>query len=152
VDPTLITLLTLFVAGALITFHLGFRHPASSYEWRIKAGFVVLTFMLIPVVTYVLATQRGATERLSSAGIAPLPSIRHAVGIAAGQGQRPVWVFRTDDEAEDVTFYDDPGTRMGWEIVERGPISLILRRGDERMSVTLSEARRGRNVVYMTMR
>jgi hypothetical protein len=151
-DPTLIGLLILFLAGSALTYYLGFVRPPTIMQWRVKGAFVILTFMLIPVVISVLYLQVGAVLRLERFGILPLPGIVHVVGIAAGQGERPVWVFTAEGAgAHDLAFYDDPATRQGWEVAERGTMSLILVREGQRMSVTLSETWRSRSVIYLAV-
>ena len=143
--------MVVFVAGAAVTLHFGFLHPDSAFDWRTKAGFFVLLFMLIPGVAYVLLQQRGAVDRLEKAGIAPLPGIRHAVGITAGQGVPPAWVFAAEPEDEGLSYYDDPHTRSGWALVERGPAMVVLRRGEQRMIISLSDAQRSSHVTYMVL-
>jgi hypothetical protein len=151
-DPTLVGLLILFLAGSALTYHFGCRRPPAIMRWRIQGGFVVFTFMLIPVAVYVLSLQAGAVDRLVRLGIRPLPGIVRVVGIAAGQGERPVWGFAAEGAgAHDLAFYDDPATRPGWEKPQRGPMMLILVREGRRMSVTLSETWRARSVIYLAL-
>jgi hypothetical protein len=147
-QPTLIGLLLAFIALAATFFYFGFLHRDRGYASRAQAGFLVLAFMLIPFVAFVLVQQAGATRRLQAYDIVPLPAIEYAIGITAGQGPVPVWVFGgrvTDASALD--FYDDPATRPGWEIGERGATMLILRRDGARLSISAS----GGRIIYMMM-
>ena len=149
-DPSLIGLLALFIAGAALTYHFGFVHPSSTLEWRIKAGFVVFTAMLIPVVVYVLVLQSGAVDRLGRLGVEPFPGVRHVVGAAAGQGEAPVWVFATDPAGGPaLEWYDDPATRTGWTIAERSAGTLILVRDEARLSIATSGTGSSKRVIYL---
>lgn len=145
-DPTLIILLVAFVAFAVMSFYLGWVYRPNPFDWKAQASFLVTVVMLIPVVAFVLAQQSGAVARLEAYGVRPLPQVRHVVGITAGQGPAPVWVFAgelPDDEAARravLGFYDDPDTRQGWEIGGRGATMIVLERGEARLSVSATSA------------
>ena len=147
-QPTLIGLLLAFIALAATFFYFGFLHRDRGYDSRAQAGFLVLAFMLIPFVAFVLVQQAGAIDRLRAQDIAPHPAIRSAIGITAGSGAVPVWVFSSKDATPAaLDFYDDPATRPGWEIGERGATMLILRRDGARLSISAS----GGRIIYMMM-
>lgn len=147
-QPTLIGLLLAFIALAALFFKLGFFDRDIGLTYRAQAGFLVLTVMLIPLISFVLVQQAGALSRLQSYDIVPLPNIGNVVGIAAGQGPVPVWVFGGKvTDASVLDFYDDPATRPGWEIGERGATMLILRRDGARLSISASSGR----IIYMMM-
>jgi hypothetical protein len=149
VQPSLLWLQLAFVALAAATYHLGFVRPPRVGAWRLQAAFLVTICLLIPAVAYTLVLQAGARERLAGVGIVPHPAIRHAVGIAAGQGERPVWVFTAaGDGAGALEFYDDPATRPGWEILERGPLMTVLGRDGTRLSVTAADAGTSATLIY----
>jgi len=65
-QPTLIGLLLACVALAALFFYFGFVHPERRYNARAQAGFLVLTVMLIPLISFVLVQQAGALSRLQS--------------------------------------------------------------------------------------
>ena len=146
-DATLIGLLIGFIAYATVSWYFGFLAPGNGATWRHQTAFLVTTVMLIPAVAYVLYLQTGAVQRLQDHGVTPLPEVRHVVGIAAGQGSAPVWVFAGDVTRTDtLVFYDDPETRPGWEVAARGATMIVLRRGDARLSVSATSAG---HVIYM---
>ena len=146
-DPTLVGLLFAFIAFAAVSYYVGFVLPEVGFVWMIKAAFLVTIVMLIPVVAFVLYQQTGAVKRLETYDVVPLPEIRHVVGITAGQGPAPVWVFAGDGASGAVLgFYDDPDSRPGWELTERGLTMIVLRRGDARLSVSATSAGQ---IIYM---
>ncbi len=146
-DPTLIGLLFAFIVFAAVSYHLGFRLPDIGWTWKAQTAFLVTVVMLIPFVVFVLYRQTGAVERLEAHAVTPLPEIRHAVGITTGQGPAPVWVFAGDvSSREALSYYDDPDTRPGWELSERGVTMIVLRRGEARLSVSATSAGR---IIYM---
>ncbi len=146
-DPTLVGLLVAFIVFAAVSYHLGFRLPDIGWTWKAQTAFLVTIVMLIPAVVFVLFQQTGAVKRLETHDVAPLPEIRHVVGITAGQGRAPVWVFAGDvSSGEALGFYDDPDTRPGWELTERGATMIVLRRGEARLSVSATRAGR---IIYM---
>jgi len=147
IHPRLIGLLIVFIALAALSFYVGFLQPRDRFDWRSQAAFLVLTFMLIPVVVFTLTQQAGAVGRLEAHGTTPHPAVRHVLGITAGQCPAPVWVFTSAvEDAARLDFYDDPATRPGWEISQRGATMLVLRQGDARLSVSATSTGR---IIYM---
>ena len=92
-DHTLIFLLIFSLALAVVSYYFGIHRPLPVGAWRSQSAFVVLTFMLIPILVYVLVDQSGAIGRLEGTGIRAHPGIKESVGIANGKGDNPTWVF-----------------------------------------------------------
>jgi hypothetical protein len=68
-----------------------------------KATFIIMLFMMIPLVSFALWRQAGAIDRLSNTGIKPYPGILHSIGLATGPS---TWVFKTTSTPEDIqSFY-----------------------------------------------
>jgi hypothetical protein len=146
-------LLLALLAMAAVSCHYGFRRPPPVSAGRLQAAFLLTVCMLIPLVSYALALQSGAQARLARLGIEPHPAIRHVVGIAAGQGDWPIWVFATRGGGDAALgFYDDPARHRDWEVLERGAKILVLGRGDARLSVSSSGSGARETLIYQAMR
>ena len=137
-DLVLLLLFCLLMAG--VSFYLGFIRPPRVVAWLSQAAFLVFTFMLAPILVYVLWQQGGAVERLEALGFAAHPSIVEAVGIANGVGERPVWLFRASDEAAAVLdFYRRGDKRRDWTLKTDGGSMLIFTRSGEKVTVAASQ-------------
>jgi hypothetical protein len=81
---SLIFLLIICFFLSLQGYYFGFLRPTAVLAWLQQATFVISTFLLIPILVYVLASQSGAIERLENTGIRPYPSIRESVVFGNG--------------------------------------------------------------------
>ena len=128
-DPAGLILLTglLLIAAQAVWF--GFVNPVNSLAWLQQASFVVTAFMLIPLVLLVLYSQATAIDRLKAIGVKPHPAIRHAVGMANGRGENPIWVLSLNDEAVQILdFYRIALADTQWRLSEDNDLYLRYHR------------------------
>ena len=146
-QPSLILLFALILCLAAIGWRTGIR-SRSSRDPRATALFVVMGFILAPVLAWVLWSQAGAKARLSATGVEPLPSLTHASGVAFGRGATPTWVF-AKAEGTSLDFYADSAHRPGWAIEARSASTLVLSNMARRATMTIVLATDGGEVAYL---
>lgn len=152
VELHLVALLLAFIVLAVQGYYFGFIRPPEIFAWFQQTTFVVMTFMLIPAMLLVLWSQAGAVDRLAATGITPHPDIRSSIGAATGHGLGPTWVFRMNDDFLDVkAFYETPGNRASWDLVADSASMVLLKRGETRMAITLSQSGRTPTLIYSIM-
>jgi hypothetical protein len=114
VDTSLILLLVFLIAVEIQAFYFGFVSPPRTGAWLQQASFVILSFLLIPLLVYVLYSQAAAASRLGKYGIEAHPAIDSSIGIGNGYGDNPTWIFELKSDGEDILeFYrqDSSSTR-----------------------------------------
>ncbi len=137
-DNSLIYLLIAFVLIDIQAYYFGYVNPPSVLAWLQKASFIVFTFMLIPLLVYVLYSQAGSVGRLEKHGIESHAAIQHAVGIANGQGENPTWVFQLNsDEKNVLAFYRQSLSSSSWKQTE--DTGLYLRYALEGKTLTIAQ-------------
>lgn len=136
-QPELIVLLIFVLLLAAVGYYFGFINPPRMLAWLSQASFVTGAFLLAPVLIIVLYLQSGAGGRLLELDIVPHPALNHAIGIAVGIGDEPVWLFESDLAAESIlAFYRVPGNRPGWEIESDSRVMLVLTREHRELVVS----------------
>ena len=151
-EAHLVVLLLAFIVLAVQGYYFGFIRPPEIFAWLQQTTFVVMTFMLIPVMLMVLWSQAGAVDRLAANGITPHPDIRSSIGAATGHGLGPTWVFRLHAEFEDVkAFYEVPENRADWELVADSANMVLLSSDEQRMAITVSQSGRSPALIYTIM-
>jgi hypothetical protein len=136
VDPAVLILLTGLLLIAAQAAWFGFINPVNTLAWLQQASFVVTAFMLIPLVLFVLYSQATSIDRLNAMGIKPHPAIRHAVGIANGRGENPVWVLSLNDEAVQILdFYRKAMANTQWRLSEDNDLYLRYRRAGQTLTI-----------------
>ncbi|MEZ4552100.1 MAG: hypothetical protein R2874_16990 [Desulfobacterales bacterium] len=90
-----------FVSSLRRRLLLWFCSSAQS-AWLQKATFILMLFMMIPLVSFALWKQVGAVEGLASTGVKPHPGILHPIGLATGPS---AWVFKAKSNPEDIKLF-----------------------------------------------
>lgn len=135
-DPAVVILLIALLAIAAQAAWFGFVSPPRVLAWLAQAGFVTTTFLLIPVTLYVLHNQATSVDRLEAFGILPYPAIKHASGIANGEGENPVWVFDVSDEPHQILeFYRAAMSETPWVISEDNYLYLRYRNAGQILTI-----------------
>jgi hypothetical protein len=149
-DPALIllTLIALIING--VSFYFGFYRPAKPGDWLHQAGFIMITFLIIPFSAYTLYTQVSSIRLLEEFGIPRHPSITHAIGIGNGRGENPNWVLALNDGSEDIlSFYESGVVNPAWTLEESN--DLYLRYATGGGTVTIAHLKqRGKNQLIIT--
>jgi hypothetical protein len=151
VQTSLVAFLVILLIAAIASYRFGFKRPWHVLQHRLQAAFVVLVFLLIPLVVAVLWQQTRATDELADIGIVPHPSLTESAGIDPSRRQagERVWLFHSDQSPATVLdFYRNPGTRPEWQLTSESPMLLTLRRGAQRLTIAASESRTETVVVY----
>ena len=137
---SLIWFLVFCLVWAPIAFYFGFLRPTKTGAWQHQAAFIVDILMLVPIISFVLFQQSGAIERLELEGFSAHSSIVESVGITNGTGAEPEWVFEAADSAEKILdYYRAPQSRPEWELTTDSKVMLILKRGEQRMTIGASD-------------
>jgi len=137
-DPTLIVLLIAVTAFAAALYYLYIEKGWHDWGQRAKASFIVLVGVLVPVLIMALWQQHHARDGLAVHGISIHPEIGSSVGIATGGiASGAHWVFEFDGTRADLLdYYREPSHRAGWDIAEDNSVFLILRREDQRLTIS----------------
>lgn len=143
----LLALLIIFVILAAQGYYFGFVRPPKALAWLHQATFILMIFMMIPLVSFVLWKQAGAVERLASRGVNPHPDIVYPIGVATGPG---TWVFKAKSTPEDiVSFYHLEDNLAGWKMVSSSDNMLVFFNGDEKMTISMSQDADSTTIIYM---
>jgi Ca2+/Na+ antiporter len=147
-ENTVIYFTLLLILYAILCFYLGFIAKGILYTYSQYAFFVLVLF-LIPFLLFVLWNQSKAQERLCNIGVIPHPSIKHAVGMSTGTGIDPVWLFEvTASTDEIVDFYHRKSNVPDWELISKGSLVLVYKRGTKKLMIIAGENWRKREVVF----
>lgn len=135
-DDTLIFLLIGFVLIDIQAYYFGFISPPPILAWLQQACFTVFTFLLIPLLIYVLYSQAGSVGRLEQHGIESHPAIQHAIGIANGLGENPTWVFQLNsDEDNLLAFYKQSLSSAKWKLTEETELYLRYTLAEQTLTI-----------------
>jgi hypothetical protein len=150
VQSSLIYLLIFFVVLALQGYYFGFVRPPVVLAWLQQATFVIATFLMIPILVYVLVSQSGAIGRLENTGIRPYPGITESVGVGNGVGDHPTWIFEVQASSGDVRkFYSSAENTGDWSFHGDDGIFLRFRKGDLEMKIAHRDSWSSDTLIYM---
>ena len=149
-QPSIIAILIFLIFFAVLSYYLGFIRPPFVLDFIPKSIFIFSVFLIIPFLTFALWTQTSEKNRLQETGVVPHPSIEHAVGMTISLTEHPTWIFSVDPSLQTATdFYLDEDNRPGWDILSDDPEMLLLKRGEETMSISVSNTRGDASIIYM---
>jgi hypothetical protein len=135
---------------AIIGYYFGWVRPPKVLAWQSQATFVIMSFLILPLLAYTLYLQVGATGRLLNTGIKPHPDILHAVGISTGTGDKPTWVFQVSSPGStDLDFYKSPENRQEWNVSSQNDSMVRLEKDDSKMTIVMSPSKKPAIVTYM---
>ena len=147
---SLILLLILSLALSLQGYYFGFFRPTSVLAWLQQAAFVISTFMLMPILVYVLVSQSGAIERLENTGFRPYPGIRESVGFGNGRGDNPTWVFEVHANSGEIReFYSSAENTGDWSFQADDGVYLRFRKNDLTMKIAYRDNWSSDTLVYI---
>jgi hypothetical protein len=130
-------------------YYSGYYRPTAILAWLAQAGFIFMTFLMIPILIIVLWLQSGAQDRLAGTRFIPHPSIEETVGIAAGVGKNPKWAFKTEASEDSIfNFYRDKENRKGWELINDDSIMMIFQEGKKKMVIGVSKGWSPNTLIY----
>jgi hypothetical protein len=102
-----------------------------------QASFILLTFLLIPLLIYILYSQGGSINRLEKYGIKAHPKIQHVIGNGNGYGENPTWIFQLgSNEGNVLAFYKQLLFSSQWKLTE--DTELYLRYTQEEKILTIA--------------
>ena len=149
-QSSLIFLLIICFVLSLQGYYFGFFRPTAVLAWLAQATFVISTFMLIPILVYVLVSQSGDIERLENTGIRPYPGIRESVGFGNGRGDNPTWVFEVHaNKGEIREFYGSAANTGDWSFQDDDGIYLRFRKKDLVMKIAFRDNRSSDTLIYI---
>ena len=148
-DSSLIYLLIALVVLNIQSYYFGWVRPPRVGAWLQQASFIMLTFLLIPLLVYSLYSQSQAASRLANYGIAPHPAINNAVGIANGSGENPIWLFELKNNENALDYYRNMPNAAQWVLTEDLGIQLRFKRDASTLTIVQSGAPNRRNLAYM---
>ncbi len=101
-----------------------------------RSAIVIVGGLIIPVLIAALWIQSQSVSRLEKLGLTVFDGLGSTVGIAAGIGENPIWVFELDaSEADALNFYRDPGNHQSWSLRSSTENSLTLTRGNAQLQI-----------------
>ena len=104
--------------------------------WLQQSSFIVLSFLLIPLLVYVLYTQAIAISRLDAYGVKAHPAIKESIGIGNGAGNDPTWLFKLESTEEDaLQFYGKASNTEAWKLVDANDLFLTFKQGEKNMTI-----------------
>jgi hypothetical protein len=131
-------------------YYFGLYRPVAVLPWLAQSTFVIATFMLIPILVYVLATQSGAIARLENVGIRPYPGIKGSVGIANGRGDNPTWVFEVQGSSKAIReFYRSAENTGNWSFQGDDGIYLRFSKNDQIMKIAFRDNWSSDTLIYI---
>ena len=148
-DASLILLLVALIALNIQSYYFGWVRPPKVAAWLQQASFIVLTFLLIPLLVYSLYSQSQAESRLEDYGIVPHPAIKNAVGIANGRGDNPIWLFELEDNEPALDFYRNLPESAPWDLSDDLGIQLIFTQQSRTLTIVQSGAPDRSTLAYM---
>lgn len=139
-DHTLIYFLLGCVAWAALLFYIFVIRGAADLGAGGKSAIVILGALLIPVLGISLWHQNEAPERLKELGFAFHEGLGSSVGVAAGTGPEPMWVYSLNSPPNSVIdFYRRPENHSGWRLTAESPNSLVFERQTLKMTLQVSD-------------
>ena len=141
--PTMDTSLIITLAGLLLfawaLYYYLFIKRESDFFFLGKSGLFIIMFFIVPIIATMLYYQSGAKDRLQKSGFTPHSSFKSSVGVAAGTGDNPIWMFTTEfDKQAIVDFYKQKQNHQGWKLTDENKKWLIFSKKDKKMSINIS--------------
>ena len=94
---------------------------------------------IAPILATTLYYQSGAKDRLKENGFTPHSSFESSVGVAAGTGDNPIWMFSTEfDKASIVDFYKQEQNHEGWTLSGEDEKWLFFIKNDKKMRININ--------------
>jgi len=148
-----VSLLFLLAVAILLSvqgYYFGYVRPPVVLAWLQQATFIISTFLLVPVLVYVLLNQSGAVKRLAETGIRPYPRITESVGVANGFGENPTWVFEVDATVNEVReFYQAKANTGDWTLQNDAGVFLSFKKGEATMTIAYRQGVSGNTLIYL---
>ena len=139
-DPTLVYFLVGCIVWAAVLFYVFFLRRAPEIGSGGKAGFVVVSFLLLPVLGIAVWHQHESYARLEEHGFSVHSGLESAIGIAVGSGSNPTWLYSLNRPVEEVlAFYRRPDNHRGWRLKLDAPERLVFKRGAATMRLEVSQ-------------
>jgi hypothetical protein len=147
---SLLLLLIFSLVLSLQGYYFGFYRPLAVLSWLAQSTFVIATFLLIPILIYVLVTQAGAIERLENSGIRPFPGIKESVGIANGKGDNPTWVFEVQASSDEIReFYRSAENTGDWSFQGDDGINMRFSNNDRLLKIAYRDSGSSETLIYI---
>ena len=147
---SLLFLLIFSLVLSLQGYYFGFHRPLAVLSWLAQSTFVIATFLLIPVLIYVLVTQAGAIERLGNTGIRPYPGIKESVGIANGRGSNPTWVFEVQATRDEIReFYRAAENTGDWSFQGDDGVNMRFIKNDRLLKIAYRDSGSPDTLIYI---
>ena len=141
--PTMDTSLIITLAGLLLfawaLYYYLFIKRVSDFFFLGKSGLFIIVFFIVPIITTTLYYQSGAEDRLQKSGFTPHSSFESSIGVAAGTGDNPIWMFSTNsDKQAIIDFYKQEQNHQGWKLTDEDEKWLIFTKKDKKMRINIT--------------
>lgn len=145
-------LLLALIAFAVLSFYLGFVRRDPLFAWRSQAAFVVLVFLLIPVVAVALY-QEGRALRTLERYLPAYPERSDVMAVPLVDSDVLLMLTTAAGRDEVIAWYRNPEHRPNWAIESESELGLYLVRGDERLAIEVTENAAGsRRTIFYRLR
>ena len=140
-DTSLIITLTVLLLFVWSLYYYLFIKRESDFFYLGKIGLVIIMFVIVPILATVLYYQGGAKERLNTTGFTPHSSFESSIGVAAGTGDNPIWMFSTEfNKASLIDFYKQEQNHKGWKLTSEDEKWLIFSKKNQNMRINISNS------------
>jgi hypothetical protein len=107
--------------------------------------------VLVLLAILLLVSAQAFWYRLEAIGVKPHPAVKHAVGIATGRGENPVWVLSLDKDAVQVLdFYRKALADSPWQVSEDNGLYLRYHRPGHILTIA-NRQRTGGNGLFISV-
>ena len=145
-DPTLITLLIGCILWAVLLCYFFIYRRAKDLGAGGKSALIIITFILVPVIGFVLWGQKQSFQRLEELGFEAYQGLGHSFGVATGAGDSSTWLYSlSSSEDALLDFYRNPAKHKGWKLIAEESGGLTFERGNSKMLIRVSDG----NVAFL---
>ena len=134
----IITLISLLLFAWALYYYL-FIKRESDFFFLGKSGLFIIMIFIAPIIATTLYYQSGAKDKLKKSGFTPHSSFESSIGVAAGTGDNPIWMFSTElDKASIIDFYKQEKNHKSWELEGEDEKWLIFTKNNQKMRINIS--------------
>ena len=138
-DTLLIITLSALLLFALALYYYFFIKRESDFLFLGKSGLFIIMFFIAPIIVTTLYYQSGAKDRLQKSGFTPHSSFESSIGVAAGTGENPIWMFTTKfDKASIIDFYKQEINHQDWKLTGEDEEWLFFIKNDKKMRININ--------------
>ena len=138
-DTSLIITLSALLVFAWALYYYFFVKHGKDFFFLGKSGLFIIMLFIAPIIATTLYYQSGAKDKLQKTGFTPHSSFESSIGVAAGTGDNPIWMFSTElDKASIIDFYKQEQNHQSWTLTDEDEKWLTFTKKDKKMRINIS--------------